>query len=153
MADTLRTALEGTAAAVPSAADVTHLVERPFEVFYTNAAGADVTICVGVAKTAIALTAARIIPAAALSDDATNYATWTLSTGDTAGGSLTDFDAVDSDAADGTEDWAVGTAVDFTIDTETDTVTAGEAIYLTIAHTAAGVASSGLITVDYQLAT
>lgn len=131
MGNDLRDKLKGTHCNETSDIDdATHAVTRTFvsELIALPAAGL-YNIALMKADTNITLVSAAIIPAIALTADNTDYRILTLSKGDEAATSLTDFDKLETKAT-GTDDWVSMTALPFTIVESTDVLVKGDVLYL-----------------------
>ena len=87
---------------------------------------------------AIELISGKLIPTTALADDATNYVTVSIGYDDGAGGSWTEIQSIDTDAADGSEDWTAGTAIDLD-SIDADAIPAESYLGAKVTHSAAGV--------------
>ena len=107
-----------------------------------------------IAEDALELVSAAYYPDNALTAVTAAKATLTIGKADGAGGAVTAFDsfhtAVTADG--GTDDWVQGVPEAWTIDSTTDTLTAGQALMLVVAKTGAGTAlPTGTIIVKYRL--
>ena len=98
------------------------------------------------------LKAIRIIPGDALTHHATNYATLTFESEDTAGaGNAAAGTTVSAALTTKTVAWAQGVPLDFSVD-DSDTLAVNQALFVTVAKAANGVAIPDcLIEVDYEL--
>lgn len=149
MADTLKLAIAGGVGHASSSAhkDAENAVQHSYKLDFTDY---DIPVaslnCVAIAQTDITLTAAYWVPSVTQGAQATNYVTLTLGKG-AVGSSITAFDAITSETA-----FTAGTARSFSIAPSTDTVSAGDKLWMNVSHngTTAGVISGTLI-VEYKL--
>lgn len=132
--------------------DAAHMVTRHLRHFLSLSAGTTREACLDVLQAPIKVTGVYLVPSAATTASASNFATITLQKGDTAAGALTSLASWSTDSgAEGALSartranmTIVGAAADLLVDD-------GVALYAKVTQSGTGAAVTAAVIVEYEL--